>query len=310
MKKFIFKVLNFTIIYGIFLLSTILIIKYFSKFKIEENANMMIVGHSHSACAFDEALIDGLCNYSSEGESYFYSFYKVKKMIDQNPQIQTLFIEFSNNQISKEMDDWIWGDNYMSHRFPKYAFFMEKDAVSFLLKKNPKCLLKSIVPAFNNNMKIVVNNLNYTKENGLGGYIPLERERVDSIIKHKKDKEHAHKDFNELSNKNLEYLSRIIKYSQEHNVKVFLVRSPLHKSYDGLKNEPLFQKILQTNFSDIEFLDFSKYPLKNSEFGDLSHLNYKGAQKFSKWFNTLIHKDSILHKTSKQNFIDRKILTN
>ena len=64
--------------------------------------------------------------------------------------------------------------------------------------------------------------------------------------------------------------------------------------------------ILSTRFADIEFLDFAKYPLQNSEFGDFDHLNYRGARKFSIWFNQLID-DGLLERTDKQSFINERI---
>ena len=52
-----------------------------------------------------------------------------------------------------------------------------------------------------------------------------------------------------------------------------------------------------------EFLDFKEYPLTNSEFADLVHLNYNGAKIFSIWFNELLEK-GILTKENKQQIID------
>lgn len=59
-------------------------------------------------------------------------------------------------------------------------------------------------------------------------------------------------------------------------------------------------------FPSIEYLDFSKFPLDNSEFGDLEHLNYKGAKVFSNWFAQLLNK-GILEKSNKQELINGEI---
>jgi hypothetical protein len=75
----------------------------------------------------------------------------------------------------------------------------------------------------------------------------------------------------------------------------------------GYNYEERYQQIVLNKFSDVEFLDFSKYPLTNSEFGDLDHLNHKGAKKFSYWFNTMLS-DGLLEKSNKQQFIESKMM--
>ena len=65
--------------------------------------------------------------------------------------------------------------------------------------------------------------------------------------------------------------------------------------------------MLKSKFSDTEFLDFSQFQLLNSEFGDLAHLNHKGATKFSIWFNNLLN-NGLLEKDNKQKFIDNEMI--
>ena len=80
----------------------------------------------------------------------------------------------------------------------------------------------------------------------------------------------------------------------------------MHPKYEGFENEDLFKKILRTKFSNIEFLDFAKFPALNSDFGDFEHLNYRGADKFSKWFNGLINA-GLMNRSNKQQLINEKI---
>ena len=80
----------------------------------------------------------------------------------------------------------------------------------------------------------------------------------------------------------------------------------MHPKYDGRDNEKIFQSILKSNFSGIEFLDFKDFPLSNSEYGDLEHLNYRGANKFSPFFDRLL-KGGLLEKSDKQGFINSEM---
>ena len=80
----------------------------------------------------------------------------------------------------------------------------------------------------------------------------------------------------------------------------------MHKKYVGYLNEKKYQSLRELKYSDIEYLDFSKFPLNNNEFGDLEHLNYKGAKKFSIWFNIMLAK-GLLNKNDKQRIINTEL---
>ena len=304
MKKFVHKTIGFITFFCLLLFLTVFLNKYFSNFKIENNKHMLVIGHSHSECAYNDSLINGLINYSQSGDSYFYTYFKTKLLKDNNPQIDKVFIEFSNNQIEKHMDEWIWDDNFMLSKFPKYALFMDRVALNLLIENNPDCFKQSIVSVFKNNIKMLFKGLKYTNE--IGGYRHLIRDKTDSLVANLALNNDPIDESQELSQNNIEYLQKIIKYCEQKEIKVFFIRSPLHKKYSENQNENLFQEILTNQFATVEFLDFSKFPLTNSQFGDLQHLNYKGAKIFSDWFAGLLNK-GLLEKENKQTWIDDAI---
>ena len=49
-------------------------------------------------------------------------------------------------------------------------------------------------------------------------------------------------------------------------------------------------KLKNEKFNDVTFLDFNDFPLSNREFGDFTHVNYRGAKIFSLWFDVLLEK--------------------
>src|SRR5690606_33903458 len=106
---------------------------------------------------------------------------------------------------------------------------------------------------------------------------------------------------------NLRYLDKIIAFCKQNNVEAILIRSPLHKDYN-FDNETVFQNMLKTKYHQLDFLDFSEFPLSDDEFGDILHLNHKGAKKYSLWFDGLLKKE-LFQKTHKQKFIDKEIET-
>ena len=276
-----------------------------ANFKINPDAKYVIFGHSHSECAFNDSLITNFVNLSQSAESYFYTYQKVKKVITQNPQIEVVFIEFTNNQIDKGINRWIWLDKYMNSRYPVFLPFMDNKQHLLLLTKNFASFSNCLSISFRDNViRIIKNDYDYTDK--LGGYFYLVKDKTDSINT-LENKIVPNKDINiEISSYNIEYLTKIIEFCNNNNKKVYLIRCPQHSKYSRLINEHKYNEIIKTNFSSTEYFDFCNFPIQNSEFGDLEHLNYKGAKVFSIWFEDLLQND-LLNIQNKQDFINKKI---
>ena len=147
MKKFIKKLLYFIItICIVSILLKICINKlsnYKYNFKVAETTTNLILGHSQTECAFNDKYIQSTQNFSQGAEAYFYTYLKLKKLVNSNTQIKNVFLSFSNNQIDKAMDIWIWSDEYMGNMYPKYSFLMSREEYRVLMDKNMLSLLKS-----------------------------------------------------------------------------------------------------------------------------------------------------------------------
>lgn len=264
-----------------------------SVFRIETAPRYVVIGHSISECAYNDSIIEGLVNLSQSGDSYLYLLYKLKLFLDQNPSIEVVFIEFSNNQIGKSMDERIWGERYLGYKFTKYAPFMSFSDKSLIFMKNPCGFLDNSSITFKLNMdRLLYCDLNYSET--LGGYLQLSYNKVDSLLKKNSEKKVTPVDLG-ISEKNLEYLSNIIQLCRARNIRPILVRSPLHRAHAGFKTENLYQQIRREKFSDIEFIDFAHFPIKDEDFADFEHLNYRGAAVFSIFFNDLLN-EGLLQK--------------
>ena len=130
--------------------------------------------------------------------------------------------------------------------------------------------------------------------NNRGGYVHSVRNKLNNDIKRQNTRTYIQTQKMPQSEMNLYYLEKCIAFLQSKNIKIYFVRSPMHKKHKGIFNEKLYQKLLHTRFKDIEFLDFKDYPLPDADFADLNHLNYKGANKFSIWFNEHINTDGFI----------------
>lgn len=308
-KTFLVIIASITVLLSLYFFVNKLVNKR-AEFKLDKSVRYLVLGHSHPECAFDDSLIANFKNCSYSGESYFYSYPKIRNLLAQNPQVKVVFFEFTDNHLDDQlMNETIWSESNICNFYPIYSPFIGQEDAGFLFKKRSKnFLLAASISIKKQLIKIVSSNYDFGK---YGRYLYLVRDKTDSLIRHhKKLPVPATKaDFsnNNHPNYNLAYLVKCINYCREKGVKVFLVRSPQHKIYREERNEENFNITRMHYFPDIEFLDFNNCPLPDNNFGDLEHLNFRGARRFSIWFNQLIQ-EGLLEAVHKQEFINSHAL--
>ncbi|MEO7982899.1 MAG: hypothetical protein ABI688_02335 [Bacteroidota bacterium] len=276
-----------------------------AQFVVPGNIQMIVLGHSHPECAFNDSLIANFRNFARSGESYFYTYYKIIPLLRQNKQINTVFIEFDNNRLVEKVDGLIWGSRYISYQYPNYGSFFDGEGNQLLFRKNWKSFINNQALLLKKNLEAIrTGAFDLTKNTG--GFIYLERDQTDSILAARKKDPAPAAGSPFAASKNLYYLEKLIRVCRRENRKVYLVRSPLHPEFEELRNENFFQQIRGTRFGDIEFLDFKDFPLLNTDYANLEHLNFRGARKFSIFFNDLLQK-GLMNKVNKQEFINSEM---
>ncbi|MFX0558421.1 hypothetical protein ACOCEA_16585 [Maribacter sp. CXY002] len=302
MNKFLKKAIVFICITSILVLfvfiASLKFINHKAQLKINHEQNQLLMGHSHSECAFNDSIITRMKNVSQSGESYFYTYSKLKYLLEQNNHIDTVFIEFSNNQIDIVMNSWIWEGRYMMKRLPTYLPFLDIEDLKILRNNNQGGFVAALSKSFRRNL-IRIGMLDFNFSDEIGGYRRLERNKIDSLIMARKVNDTVKTDNFKMSVYSLKYLMKCIEYCKDKGVEVILVRSPQHKYFSYATNESQFLRVKDSLFSNVKFMDFNNFPINDDEFGDFGHLNYKGSNKFSKAFNSFNEnklEDSLLVK--------------
>ena len=127
------------------------------------------------------------------------------------------------------------------------------------------------------------------EKGGMGKFIPCDAVYVGkSYPIHPKSRKKTQFDF-EISQYNILYLQKIVKYCQGKHIEVCLIRSPMHKNYDVSYTEYKFKEILRTKFKNIQWLDYKDFPIPDKGFQDAEHLNSYGAKIYSQYFNKQIN---------------------
>ncbi len=314
MIRFLFKLIVFLLIaaaiFIAFTLTTHVIIRRNADFIFDSAPKYFIFGASTSNFAYNDSLIDSFVNLSLRGEPYFYTYAKVKEVINQNSSLSALFIDFSNFSIDKENDRRIWDEPNMQYRFPTLASFIPLDAHLLLMRKNIITYIQLTGSSTLGRVKtILINNYRFTHR--IGGYEHVNRYLTDSLIAtaaalNDSTSLLGSNNNSNLAYYNLKYLEKIIEKCTENSVRVILIRSPLHELQPMLNNELIFKDILTNRFGSVEFIDLVMFDLDNSEYADLGHLNSNGARRFSLWFDNLL-KSGLLDEEVNQDEIDKEI---
>lgn len=309
MKKFISQLALFALMTILFIgggnLVAAILIKKKASFKLADNIDKVIIGHSHPESAYNDSLITGMLNIAQSGESYFYSYYKIKELIKQNANLKYIFLEFTNNQLEEERDTWIWGEETIAFRYPTYSPFIDNEGYQLLLRKDLGGVLNLQVKSLMKNAKAVAaKNYDYLKKTG--GYVYLIRDKTDSLLAASGKTKKTASATTKLADYNLKYLDKIIALCKKQNVPLILIRSPMHQQVFNLIDEQTFKQVRTSRFNSVDFLDFKNFSLANHEFGDFSHLNYRGAKKYSSFLNGLLEKRLLLNP-NKQQLIDSAI---
>ena len=245
MKKFIKRLLLFlTIIIGFVFIDVCLqktLLFRDEDMKLAKNIHTLILGHSHTANSCNNKYIKNSINLASPGEAYIYTYFKAKKVIETNPQIKKVYVEFTNNQIHKHMDNWIWDDTHLQYNFISYGVLMDYDALSLLYKKNPSGFVTAFSKGlFNNLLKMVPSKKRKIQYGSMGGFKTNNQIFINTKVP--KNKKMTSSNY-EISESNIYYLEQIVKYCKQKKIEVILVRSPMHKTYDVSFSENEYIKI-------------------------------------------------------------------
>ncbi len=256
--------------------------------RLDANTKYVILGHSHPECAFNDSLIDNTQNLGQSGEAYLYTYLKAKKVLEQNPGLNKVFLTFTNNQLKSSMDEWISGDMNVGNRFSKYSSQFSFEELAILFSNNPEACLKAIPSSVRRNLsyKLSSNNHLYV----YGGYKSLSqeltREYIDSV------RTRIDKSF-QPSELNVYYLLKLVMLIKEMGKEIYLIRPPFYPDYLETQEISFYNDFLIKELSGVPYLDFSEFDLSLDEMADLEHLNRKGAERFSNWFNRFIKLDGL-----------------
>ncbi len=252
--------------------------------------NILVLGDSTPGCAINDDIFKRSVNFSAPAESYYYSYLKLKKIAETNEHIDTVLLSFSPNNIFD--NNWFASQNHIKHKFCRYYPLMSRSDFSFLLESHPKSVVYSLKPIFLQFLKNIFRRVTGYNVLQLGGFTSLDLDRLVSAIQSLKEGKRI-KDYRlpknfQTTSVQITYLNKIAQLCRERQVKLILINLPKrvellrHKRY-GMEE---FQKVYNTEFSQLDYFEFSSFSMEDEMYSDLLHLNKKGSSYFSNFLES------------------------
>lgn len=274
MKKYIIRLAAISASFMVLFLIVAGVYRYIilnHTWKVPQQVHVLFMGASHINHAVDDTMMKEALNWTKASERYMYTYIKLQHLLPQNPQIDTIFLELAPTDLWEDTDYKYHVLNEQSGYVKLYWPFYSWEQLK-IFKTEPIQVAGLIA----NSLGEIGNLSQKSWWNSMGNYnnvkTSLDTTTVTKSIAVSTGKGRA---------VNYDYLRRIINLCRDYHVKLYFLETPTyHPEY--YYDQDYFYNSYKENFSDVEFIDYSKWPVDPSERYDAHHLNHKGAVRFTK----------------------------
>ncbi len=298
MKRFLSKLVLFAIIIIVIFAGLVLSSGYLISsrkhqlLKLSDDIHYIFAGNSAVECAVNDRLVKHSINIAESGEAYLYSYAKIKALAETNKHLKAVFLGYSFADLLLEKEEsWVFSDEFIIEKVQHYNYLLGPSERKLLFSNNPRAYFNGLIKSVFNNISSALKANSEPRSPGqlikFGGYKYLVRDKLKSDP----GVDLFNKGPVKSSIQQVRYLNLISEFCRQNSITLILLTTPKHKSYnENLDNANLQLWLDVRNAMAADFLlDLSRYSLPDSCFGDMSHLNYRGAEQFSKYLNNLIN---------------------
>ena len=300
MNQFIKRIIKFItilIFFGLLaLLSLNLLVN--TNYKIKSDKSTIFIGDSHIENAINDSIIPHSKNMGSNSEFFYFSYYKLKQLLKDNPTIKQVYLCFSFHSLSSYYDDAVISGEYSPFIASRYYFsFPIKEQIRLIYwnKNNLPFFIKTVIKtgikqSLENEFRPFIGSFsnNFNETNAIDSI-------MDNRLLHIYYENDRLKSFSEI---NIHYFNEIIKLCKKEGVDFTVVNTPINEyllkkipnKYKNKLNELV--KTNQLNYIDLSNLELSD----NCFFSDGDHVSSLGAEKTSLKLKEIIDKRTTIYK--------------
>lgn len=258
--------------------------KLFAKTLSEEKADVLFFGDSHVLLAIDDSKVPRWKNYGAIAEDYYFTFYKMKKVLDRQTTVNQVVLGFSPHNIS----------SYRSGSFQykkgqsvidRYFFLLPIAQKARLLRANRYAFL----PFFKSLYKVGVYDILHPKSMAIFGetkYKFNDAVANDSLIEARIQVQFFYtngmRNFSAFSEN---YLDSIVRLCKQRDVPLALINPPVYKSYLERVPQAYLEKCNElVKQKGLHSINCQEFALSRDCFlPDGDHLSEKGAIIFTSY---------------------------
>ena len=237
--------------------------------EIDKTKSVLFMGASHIEKGINPEYFPSAINIASGSERYMFTFLKLKKLLNANKHIDTLFLQFAPTDIQKNTDSKYFNKGEMSYFTPLYFPYFNDHEWS-IYSKHYYSVLKFLIQK---SLKIIPFDIH-----GFGDY----KKNIGEFNRNKKASP-SRKWLEAGHTINYFYLDQIIELCKKHKIKLNLAYMPMFNK-EFYYDIDYFYNTYRNKYSNIRFLDFSDWDCPDSYRKDEHHLNNIGADNFTKYF--------------------------
>jgi len=255
-------------------------------YRFPPNISILVMGDSHIQSAICDSVINNARNIAQTNESFIYTFYKIKYLTKNNPQIDTIFLGSGYHSFSGYYNYYVFNPSVSANYFwilpPKDQVVILngiEDPLRFLADNIWTEIKHRFYPPHDTLWLGSWKNIN-----------PKFSITDSSIRKRIQDQFFQNDKYWEFSNLNITWFNKIVKYCNDRHISLVILNTPMHESYKKRVPEKFTsQYYLLMNQNRIPLYEFSELFLKEDDFlPDGDHLSTKGSLHASHSLNAWI----------------------
>jgi len=259
--------------------------------QVKQDVTILVMGDSHTEYSVNPTYMESAFNFSSSGEHYIQSFYKLRYYLEgEGLNFKTVVLPLDMHSFSGYRTDEIINNDYWRKYVDYFELAQEKEefwtVISFRLEGEL---------AYWHGADETKNFLSKKGKKLNGGFLTkkksIRKKKPQKIVNLAKSRVRSHLGkeiyFNEVL---LKYFKRLLELVKKHEINVVFIRYPVTREYFQAAKKYIpeeqyysnLKAIIEDYFQNPAILDYHDlYWDQLNFFNDVDHLNMYGAEDFS-----------------------------